>query len=354
MNDSFCWSATVGRWLGVPVRVHVLLILSIIAIFGIESQLLFSDGTIVWGTALVTSMVILASVVFHELAHIFAVTNLGGHANSVLLAPWGGNSDLAMPTASRARILVDLAGPLANLVIVLFGATLLIQTGQSTLGLLLNPFGPHGFHLDDWELSLAKITTWVNFQLLIVNLIPCFPFDGARVLRGIIEILNPDISRVHAEASVKVFGQAVAFTLIGAAWFLGNYHSAAVGPVWCLLVLLGVTLLFTARYSYLMETAHLDDDWEDLNEFDSLSLYDENSFLFSEDETSGYSQWLSEKQEARRREEERLENEELERSDLILEKLHRHGLDSLSEEERSLLKRVSDRLRRQRGEQQTK
>jgi hypothetical protein len=160
------------------------------------------------------------------------------------------------------------------------------------------------------------------------------------------------VARIHAEASIKVFGHAVAFTLLGAAWILRDYQAGPVQPVWFLFVAFAICLLFSARYSYLVETMNSDEDWGDLMETEHDSLYDETSFFdFPDDETSGYSQWLSEKQEARRLEELRIESEELERSDEILDKLHKSGIESLSEDDKSLLKRVSDRLRSQRGGQ---
>jgi len=62
-----------------------------------------------------------------------------------------------------------------------------------------------------------------------------------------------------------------------------------------------------------------------------------------------YSQWLTERQEERLQHERELELAEDEMADEILEKLHGDGLDSLSDDERELLSRVSERLRRKRG-----
>ncbi len=351
MNESSYWSANAGRWFGIPVRIHILLLLFIAAIFGVESQVLI-ENSLLSGTALVTALVVIASILFHEMAHAFALSNLGGHVNNILLMPWGGNSDLAMPGTSRSRIIVHAAGPFANLMVFLFGAMVLLQTRHASFLGLINPFEPYGFNMTEWESTLLLIVTWVNFQLFAINMIPCFPFDGAGLLRGVIELLNPDVSRLHAEGSVRVFGHAFGIAMIAGAWFLGNYETVVLGPVWCVMAMFGICLMFSARYSYLIQTANLSDEWSEFNEMDSVSLYDETPFFdFSNDESNGYSQWLSEKQEARKVEEIRLENEELERSDQILEKLHERGIQSLSDEEKSLLKRVSDRLRRQRDEQ---
>lgn len=351
MNESIGWSASLGRWLGIPVRIHALLLLCLVTLFGLN---FFPDARTggaesnEW-TALVVGLVLLASVLWHEMAHAYAISNLGGHVNSLLFTPWGGNSDFALPTAGISRLLVHLAGPFANLAIFLIGAILLVQAGEASFVDLINPLAEVGLNLGHWEVSVLTIVTWVNFQLLWINLIPCFPFDGAAILRSTIDVLHPDTSRVHAEGSIRVIGQACGLTAVGAAWFLRDHEGGAIDPAWCWTLLFGIGLIFAARYSFLSETALFDEPWDDFNELEEGSLYEDSGFFdYEDDSATEYSQWLSEKQESRQQEELRIESEELERSDRILAKLHRSGLESLLEEERALLKRVSERLRRQR------
>lgn len=347
MTDSFYWSASAGRWMGVPVRIHFLLFIFIAVIFGVEWG--YRGSQTVTGTAFVTTIVVLASLLLHELAHIFALTNLGGHVNSIVFSPWGGNSDFAYPATQRERAIVQMAGPFANGMIALLGAAVLIQGVNGVrIWELLNPFEPFAFETTQWEVPLIKIVTWVNFQLCLVNMIPCFPFDGAGVLRSLVCWINPLAPRTHTEANIRVIGHAVAFTLLGFAWLSRNFTDGPIQPVWLILFSAGVTLLFSARYSFYVETAHADEDWDGLD--DDLgyeSLYEESSFFeFPEDENSGYSQWLAEKQEARKREEARIEREEDLRADEILKRLHSDGIESISDEDKQILNRVSARLRR--------
>lgn len=346
MTDSFYWSASAGRWVGVPVRIHVLLVLFLALIFGVESNYA-SNGHVV-GTALVTSLVLICSLVLHELAHIFSLTNLGGHVNSIVLTPWGGNSDFELPTRRRDRVIVSLAGPFANGIVAALGSILILQNSDTSLLKLFNSFEPVGFAIfPSWELSLVKIVTWVNIQLLLVNLIPCFPFDSVNVLRELVNWINPTTPRVKSETSIMVIGQAVAFTMIGFAWLFRNIDSGPVRPVWLILLVSGITLLFSARYAFYCVTAQADEDWENLDDLSYESLYGETSFFeFPEDQSSGYSQWLSEKQEARKREEARIELDEDRRADEILKRLHLNGIESISDEDRQILNRVSARLRR--------
>ncbi len=350
MTGSFYWSASAGRWAGVPVRVHVLLFMFIAVIFGVEWNYLTFNHGLINGTAVCTSLILIASLILHELAHVFAIQNLGGHVNNIVLTPWGGNSDFALPATLRDRSIVHLAGPFANLVIAAMCAMVLIQsdTGVS-LGVLLNPLEPHLVRQTAWELSFLKIAAWINFQLFLVNLIPCFPFDGGGVLRSLVSWLNPRVPRARMETTIMVIGHAVGLTLIGLGWVLRDYDTGPIRPAWLLLLMSGIGIVFSARFSFYTETVNTDDEWDHLDELEYESLYDENSFYeFPEDENDGHSQWLSEKQQARKREEERREREEDHRADVILERVHNDGIGTLTEEEKLLLQRVSARLRQRR------
>ena len=110
-------------------------------------------------------------------------------------------------------------------------------------------------------------------------------------------------------------------------------------------------LAFAARYSFARETAYDDADWDGLldgAEYDSM--YEGGDFFhFGEtDENGSYSQWLLEKQHARESIDQELEAVEEQRADDILVKLHDSGIDALTDEERTILDRVSARLRARR------
>ena len=70
--------------------------------------------------------------------------------------------------------------------------------------------------------------------------------------------------------------------------------------------------------------------------------------MFGDSGDPEYSKWLVEKQEARIRDEMHREQQEIEQADIVLDKLHNSGIDSLTPEEKRLLQRVSERLRRKR------
>jgi hypothetical protein len=196
--------------------------------------------------------------------------------------------------------------------------------------------------------------TWINFQLFLVNLIPCFPFDGAQLLRAAVFGVAGGSCRTRLESAIMVFGQGFAFGLIGLSIFTRDLSWGFVNSGWVVVLLTGITLIYTTRFSYIQITSQ-EDEWSDENA-DSESYYDDPqrtfdhpSFDYSDDSSNSiYSNWLREKEEERLIQLALSEEEENRRMDSILEKLHQTGIHSLNSEEREILDRVSARLRRQR------
>ena len=172
------------------VRFHLFLLLFIGIMFGADWNPGLSNSNFLVGTAMVTTLVLLASVIIHELAHVFAISSLGGHVNNIVLMPWGGQSDVVLPQGAQSRSIAHLAGPFINGMIFLFCSALLVQTEHATLADLVNPLQPHWFNVGDWRVSIVEITCWVNFQLMLVNMLPCYPFDGAAIVRSVVSSLN--------------------------------------------------------------------------------------------------------------------------------------------------------------------
>lgn len=342
--------------MGVPVRLHLFLLLLVAFMFGADWNPNESNSNLLAGTAMVTTIVLFLSLVFHELAHVFAAQSLGGHVNSLLLMPWGGNSDLSMPNGGQARAIVHLAGPFANGMLFLLATAMLVQTDHSSIWNLVNPLEPHWLDVSNWNVSVIEIICWVNFQLTLVNLLPCFPFDGAGFLRSIIAALNVDLPKYRIETGIKLIGRATSLGLIGLAWFIREYDpsgSVLPEPAWMLLLMVGISLFFSAEYSQFLETSANEADWDEMRELGYESLYNDTTFLdFTEEQEENivYSQWLQEKQEARREAELQIEAEEEARADEILKKLHSSDFASLSDEEKSLLQRVSSRIRQRRDQ----
>ena len=348
VHDS--WSVSIGRWMGVPIRLHFCLLLFFILISAIS--------WISAGTAVATILAFLVAITFHELAHIFAAVNLGGSINKLVLAPWGGQSEFLLPNSARAQGVVYSAGIFANGMMFLLIASALVQLGHASPWELIHPLRPNAM-TGDTEIAFLKIFCWANFQIAFVNCLPAYPFDGSHLLRMFIWGNNKHIGRHRLETSVMAVSHMVAVSLLVLALFAfsRNYSEGPLQPMWAILASAGLILIFASRQEFFRKTSAGDrvshpqvskagDD--DMIDFEAVYDEDSDIFEFEQDPNDTISQWLRQKQEERQLVEYEIEKDDEVRADGILEKLHQSGKESLTEEERTVLQRVSDRYRRRR------
>jgi Zn-dependent protease len=152
---------SLGTLSGVEVRLHGSVFLLAI-VLGLSSLLGSGLGAAVGTVAILAA--VLGCVTLHELGHIAMARAFGTHTSGITLYPFGGVASLTRPAASGTEeVLVALAGPAVNL-------GLAAVAGIPML--FLGPIEP--------LLTLCM----VNVGLLLFNLIPAYPMDGGRVLRG--------------------------------------------------------------------------------------------------------------------------------------------------------------------------
>ena len=352
MKEVQSWSLSVGRWGNVSLRLHMLFLLAVIVIFGAEWNVGATNINFFYGTAAVTLVSLLGAVVIHQVARAFAIKCLGADVHEIEFMPWGGNCVSDLDDSTRLAPMAHAAGLFANGMLFLMGYALLCQIDQFTA---INPFRPQRFDAGNAQVSALRIFSWVNFQLMLVNLIPCHPFDGAKIIRSTIANFKLPLTKYRTETAIMLIGHAFAFALIGTGIVLmvRNYEPGirVAGPAWGVLLIAGVTLFFSARFSMFMETSENEEYWEG-------SERDEFGFGFDAAETTAdddreslaYSQWLSEKQQERRRFDVDREFEEDSWADRVLEKLHANGgdLECLTGPEQGVLNRFSERVRRRR------
>jgi Zn-dependent protease/CBS domain-containing protein len=146
------------------------------------------SATLAWTVALLGSLLFLVSVVLHELAHCAAARHCGIPVRSITLFLFGGLAALEDdPESPKQEALIAGVGPLSSLgfgAVLLFLASLLVKPEGALLPLR---FGP-----------LATVLAWlgsVNVFIGAFNLLPAYPLDGGRVLRGALWAVTKDLLR---------------------------------------------------------------------------------------------------------------------------------------------------------------
>jgi Zn-dependent protease len=175
-----------GRVAGIDVFLHptFLLLLAYVALTqgGIGSVLLVSS--------------VFGCVLLHELGHALTARRFGIATEDITLYPIGGVARLErMPRAPGAELLIALAGPAVNFLIVLglaVSRSLGLFGGEGSLGVL--------------DLFVDHLML-INMGLALFNLIPAFPMDGGRVLRA---LLSGWIGRERATMIAAGIGRGLA------------------------------------------------------------------------------------------------------------------------------------------------
>ena len=118
---------------------------------------------------LLLSMV--TSVIIHELGHYFVASKLGYKLTTLNLMPYGAflsGEDIFID--SKHEIYIAMAGPLLSL----FVATIVVALWRVFPSLY----------------QYSQTFVYANLSLFMVNLLPCFPLDGARVLCAVLKQKN--------------------------------------------------------------------------------------------------------------------------------------------------------------------
>ncbi len=174
-------SLRIGTIHGIPIRIHVtfLIVLPFLAwafgrafseaarLAGIPTSRLLG-APFLWG--FVVALALFLSVLVHELAHSIYALRKGGRVRDITLLMIGGVSQISEPPRTgRQEAVMALVGPLTSLVLgIAFAAANLAVRGSGL------------FNLQFVLFQLA----YLNLVLGVFNLLPAFPMDGGRVLRG--------------------------------------------------------------------------------------------------------------------------------------------------------------------------
>lgn len=235
------WSFPLFRAFGIPVRLHItffLLVGLVVMTSGDPQTGEPSAEVLVAQLALLVALYTI--VTLHEFGHAFFVRRYGGEVIDIVLWPLGGMARMRrLPEKPKQEIVIALAGPAVNFVLFLL---LLPIAGPTEVFATIGQFFPTS---PDQALDVrtfatvdgaVRILAAVNLMIGVFNLIPAFPMDGGRVLRGLLGLFTSftNATRMAVTVSRMVAGLMIGFGVL----------SLASGGGGIMFMLIGAFILF--------------------------------------------------------------------------------------------------------------
>ena len=223
-----------GKVSGFPVSVHwsVLVILWLFT-WSLASTLPHAapgySAAAYWLAGVIGAVVLLASLLAHELSHAVVARRAGIKVSEVTLWMLGGIASLGSEAKTpKTEFRVAVSGPATSL-------TLAAVFAGVAAGL-------HAFGVAPIVVGVAWWLSGINLLLGLFNLLPGAPLDGGRILRAYLWRRHGDPVRAAVDAARA--GRILGFTLIGLG-LLEFVTGALVGGVW--MAFIGWFLLTAAR-----------------------------------------------------------------------------------------------------------
>jgi Zn-dependent protease len=183
----------------------------------------------------VTAVLFFVAIVVHELSHAIVAKARGLPVRSITLFALGGVAQIEKePADAKTEFWMGIIGPITSFIIGVICLLLTVALGWTP------PDPP--------QTPIPAMLMWlgiINIGLAVFNMIPGFPLDGGRVLRGIIWWITGNPKRATTIAA-RV-GQFIAFAMIlyGVMQF---FRGTGISGVW--MIFIGWFLLSASRESY--------------------------------------------------------------------------------------------------------
>ncbi len=230
-----------GRLFGIPFRLHWSWFLAVVLIAWTLAANYFpaalpaaQDKGMYWVLGVIAALGLFVSVLLHELGHAFAARAFGIVTRGIRLFIFGGVAELTgEPRRPMQEIVIAIAGPAVTLLLILIFAAALAVMIPTGVTLEISDEAGIQFQGPPAIAAIAALLYYlgmINTLLLIFNLIPAFPLDGGRVLRGIVWLVSGDYllsTRLAAGVGIAFswvlfvggFLLALSGNLLGGLWF---------------------------------------------------------------------------------------------------------------------------------------
>jgi Zn-dependent protease len=358
-TDPLTWSPiNLGRWAGTQVRVHIFLVVFVaVSLLGAA----IAPDHRVAQTACWIALLLVALAV-HELGHAAMAAWIGTETEEIRLWPLGNMVGPSPSSRSSESLLVGLGGPIASAVMVLAAA---VALGFLDARFVWWPLGnPNDSGAPELFAAAAKkaggaavgrvyaapfSTAWVvgwfgylNWVILLANLIPALPFDGGRVFRAY--LAQASVSPAKDSLIPPLLARGFALIL-----FVGGLFRLLLRGEGDGLTLIGLALLIEwvvrTEARMLEEGGFFDDGVFGYDFSEGYTSLEAGTAKVRPYRESALKRWRRRRSELRRQRRAAREAAEERRMDEILAKLHREGRAALSDEEHRFLVRVSAKYR---------
>lgn len=201
------WSYQIGSIRGIPIRLHVSFLVTVIFFIWLFADHTFEIFGIVFGFgeadvpiwlkylfSSITSILFFLTLLFHELSHSVVAQSYGIKIKSITLLIIGGIAQMEdIPKEPRKEAMISAAGPAFSLGIGILAYAIYISFYQ--VNEVTWTFG-NAF------LMSVSIIAYYNILLGIFNLIPAFPMDGGRIFRAMLAMNMPYIDATRIAVAV--------------------------------------------------------------------------------------------------------------------------------------------------------
>lgn len=215
-----------GRYAGVPIRAHWSVLLTVVLLTVVLAQEILpaavpgATAAAYWLTALAATVVLIACLLGHELAHAVLAHRFGVGIKSITLWALGGMTVFTdEPRTPRTSALVAVAGPAESITV---GALFWLAASLTSRA-----------WLDGLPSTALVWLAIANLGLGVFNLLPASPLDGGRVLHAWLWHRSGD--KEGATVRATTVGRFLGYLLIGlgvAELFTG----ATLSGVWLALI----------------------------------------------------------------------------------------------------------------------
>lgn len=221
----------IGAVSRIPLYAHVTWIIAIALVYTTMYYVFRGTPLHVW-LAIVSTIVVFASILVHELSHVVAARRRGFTTNSITMSFLGGLARIdGIPRTPADEAVIAIAGPALS---ILVGTAFLLAT-----------YGAIAASASAEVARLLIVVAAINLAIGLYNLIPVHPTDGGRLLHALLWKMRNNRHEATQISALLTFVMASALIGTAASIYLIFHRPNAI-----VYVIVGFILLVTAKTHY--------------------------------------------------------------------------------------------------------